>query len=136
MLRCLLIILTTVILAGCVRDGKTHYVDGRDHALTVRAEQEYFWKDDITLSFVASRLPDCSRVFPLTSVPKAEIVLSLHSAGNNVWNLRMGDRTWQFETQGCTQLPGVPLNALGDTIGNFTLLDQKLVYTPVKPPAQ
>ncbi|WP_109246582.1 hypothetical protein [Massilia glaciei] len=135
MLRMIGILLVPVLLAGCIRDGKTHYVEGREHSLTVRAEQEYFWKDEVTLTFVASRTPECTRVFPMTKVPRAEVALTLHTLGNDVWNVRLGERTWQFETQGCTQRAGPPKDALGDLVGTFTLRDKKLVYQPAKPAA-
>jgi hypothetical protein len=35
-----LILLAPLLLAGCVNESASYYIDGNEHALTVRAEQD------------------------------------------------------------------------------------------------
>ena len=70
-MRKTLIVMTPLLLAGCIKQSASYYVsDARDHAITVRAAQEYLWNQDITLTVVASHMPDCQRALKLQKVPK------------------------------------------------------------------
>jgi hypothetical protein len=125
-----LILLTPLLLAGCVNESASYYIDGNEHALSVRAEQERFWSKQVTLRLVAARLPECQRQLVLGKVPLADLDVELFAAGENVYTLRAGDQVWQVETQGCTRLPAPAQAALGQPLGAFRL-DQsgkKLVF--------
>lgn len=145
-MRKTLILLTTMLLAGCVNDSASYYIDGRDHALTIRREQDYFWRDRVKVSLVAARLPDCQRLHELTDIAHAERVKAeLFAAGDNLWNLRLDDRLWQIDTQSCTELTELqndPKADLGQPLGSFEVEDGKLVFTalpgaaPAEAPAQ
>ena len=121
-MRKTLIVLTPLLLAGCIKQSASYYVsDARDHAITVRAEQEYVWDQRISLTLVASRFPDCQRAIKLQKVPKPDVVVELFSSGENVFTVRSGDELKQFEMQGCTELPTPAPNAIGQAVGVFRL---------------
>ena len=123
-MRKTLIVLTPLLLAGCVKQSASYYVsDARDHAITVRAEQEYVWDQNISLTVVASRFPACQRAFKLDKVAAPEVVVELFTSGDNVFTVRSGDELKQFEMQGCVELPTPAPNAIGESVGVFRLGD-------------
>lgn len=124
-MRKTMILLMPLLLAGCIKQSASYYVsDARDHAITVRAEQEYVWDQNITLSIVAARFPDCQRLIRLQKVPQSEVVVELFSSGENVFTIRSGDELKQFEMQGCTELPTPAPNAIGQALGVFRLAEK------------
>jgi hypothetical protein len=141
MKRSILLLLTPLLLAGCIKESASYYIDGNQHALSLRAEQEYFWNDEVTVKTVAVRLPDCQRVFPVTTLPIDQFNVELFSGGDNVYSLRAGKQVWRFETQNCTQLTEPTPEELGTLVGTFKLdPDKKLVFEKnpdavVPPPA-
>ena len=135
-MRRILIVLTPLLLAGCIKDSASYYVDsGNDHALTVRAEQEYFWSDAITLTLVAARMPDCQRVFTLARVPAREVSVELFASGENIFTVRSGAEIVQVETQGCSQLAVPAEGVSGEAIGTFRLDDKKMTFERAAAPA-
>ena len=79
-----ILFLAPLLLAGCVDDSATYYIDGNQHALTVRAMQEHFWNKDITLDLIATRMPDCQRRIPLGQLPMSDIEIELFGSGENI----------------------------------------------------
>lgn len=123
-------ILTVVplfLLAGCVNDSATFYADGtREHTLTVRRQQEFFWKEDAQYTLMAARLPECQRAIPLGEMPLDGLEFELFASGDNVWSLRAGKYVWQVETQGCTLLAeGGNTTATGTKLGTFVAESKK-----------
>ena len=58
-MRKLLLLIPLLLLAGCIKQSASYYLsDARDHAISVRAEQEYLWDKHITLTVIANRLPE------------------------------------------------------------------------------
>jgi hypothetical protein len=130
-MRTPLILLAPLLLAGCVDESASYAIDGNDHALIVRAQQDRFWSDQVTLQVIASRMPDCQRQIALGTVPLADLDIALSANGDNVYTLRAGERQWQVETQGCTQLAAPAQAAAGQALGAFRLDDRKkLVFEP------
>jgi hypothetical protein len=131
-MRKTLIVLMAVFLAGCVDDSASYYIDGRDHSLTLRRQQSYFWKDEAAVSLVAARVPECQRLHRLTTAePAGELKAELFAAGDGTWNLRLGDQLWQAETSTCnslTELQNDPRADLGQLVGSFVVKDDKLVF--------
>ena len=121
-MRKTLLLLTPLLLAGCIKQAGSYAVsDARDHAITVRAEQEYFWDDNVTLTMVVSHFPDCQRAMPLAKAKKSDLAVELFSNGEGVYTLRSGSDVVQVDTQTCTQLPTPAPDALGDGVGVFSL---------------
>lgn len=131
-MRKLLLLTPLLLLAGCIKQSASYYLsDARDHAISVRAEQEYLWDKHITLTVIANRLPDCQRAMPLDKVMRDDVAVELFSLGDNVYTIRSGDQLVQFEMQGCTVLATPAPNALGQAVGVFRIGDgQKMAYEP------
>lgn len=135
-MRKALYLLTPLLLAGCVEESASYYISGTEHTLSVRASQEYFWDNSVTIKLVAARLPECQRQFPLTKAPMTDMDVELFSAGDNVYTVRVGAEVWQVETTACTQLPPPEPTAYGEPVGVFHLgEDKKLVFEKVAAPA-
>jgi hypothetical protein len=133
-MRKALLLLTPLLLAGCVQDSASYYINGNEHTLSVRATQDYFWDKSVTLQLVAARLPECQRQFPLTKAPLSDMDVELFTPGDNIYTVRVGSQVWQFETTTCTQLPEPAATAYGDPVGVFHMGDdKKMVFEPVAP---
>lgn len=122
------VLLAPLVLAGCIKDSASHYIDGNEHTLSVRVAQDYFWKDAVDVTVVAARWPDCQRQFAFGELPAAGIELELFAAGENVYSFRAGQRTWQLETRNCTLLPTPAPEALGEAVGVFRMGEEKFVF--------
>lgn len=140
MKRSTILLLTPLLLAGCVNQSTSYFIDGPSHSLTVRAEQEYFWNDALIVKMVAAHLPDCQRQFPMTTLPTADFQIELYGAGEHVYSLRVGKQVMRIETASCTRLPEPTAEELGDLLGTFKLDgEKKMVFvkaaTVATPPA-
>jgi len=130
-----LLLLTPLLLAGCIDNSATYYIEGNQHALSVRAMQEYFWKKEVTIDLLASRMPDCQRRIPLGALPLAEVEIELFESGENVYTLRAGEQAWRVETAGCSELQA-PDQVTGKPLGLFHLDEhKKLVFEKAEPEA-
>jgi hypothetical protein len=135
-MRKALLLLTPLLLAGCVEESASYYVSGNEHTLSVRATQEYFWDKTVTVKLVAARLPECQRQFNLAKVPLQELDGELFAAGDYIFPVRIGSQVWQVETTACTQLPEPAATGYGEPVGVFHLgEDKKLVFEKVAAPA-
>jgi hypothetical protein len=119
-----ILLLAPLLLAGCVDDSATYYIDGNQHALTVRAMQEYFWKKDITLDLLAARMPDCQRRISLGKLPISDVEIELFASGENVYTLRAGEQAWRVELEGCSEMEA-PEQVTGRPLGLFHLDEKK-----------
>lgn len=135
------IVLTPLLLAGCIKGSATYYINesSNDHVITVRAEQEFFWKKEMTLTLVASHMPECQRAFPMESVQLDEVSVELFSNGDDVYSVRSGGELMQIDTLSCAQLAEPKPNALGQAVGTFfidekTVTFEKAAATPAAPP--
>lgn len=135
-MRKTLILLTPLLLGGCIKQSASFYVsDTRDHAITVRAEQEYFWDDSITLTLVASRFPDCQRAMPLQQAPKEEVGVELFDAGEGIFTVRSGSEVLQVDSFNCTRLPEPAPDGFGEPVGVFRLGKDKMEFEQAAQPA-
>jgi hypothetical protein len=123
-MRYAIILFTPLLLAGCIKESASYYIDGNQHALSLRAEQDYFWTKQVTLKLVTARLPDCQRQVVLGEVPVAGLAVELFANAENTYALRANGKVWQVETVGCTQLEA-PQGALGQPLGTFRLDEGK-----------
>ncbi|MBD8532081.1 MULTISPECIES: hypothetical protein [unclassified Massilia] len=128
-------LLAPLLLAGCVDGSATYYINGNQHALTVRALQEYFWSKEVTLDVLASRMPDCQRRIPLGKLPMADVEIELFESGENTYTLRAGDEAWRVETATCSELEA-PEQVTGKPLGLYHLDENnKLVFENAEPEA-
>jgi hypothetical protein len=134
MKRSTILFLIPLLLAGCVKQSASYYIDGPNHSLTLRAEQEYFWSDQVGVKMVAAHMPECQRQFPMTTLPVADLVVELYSGGENVYSLRIGKQVMRIETQGCTRLTEPSTAELGERLGIFKLnAEKKMVFEQAAP---
>jgi hypothetical protein len=131
------IVLTPLLLAGCIKGSATYYIDenSNDHVISVRAEQEYFWKKDMTLTLVTSHMPECQRAFPMDSVTLDEVSVELFSNGDDVYSVRSGGELIQIDTLTCTQLDEPKPTALGQPVGIFFIDEKTVVFEKAAAPA-
>ncbi|HWJ95461.1 MAG TPA: hypothetical protein VNT33_12100 [Telluria sp.] len=124
-----LLFLFPLLLAGCVNDSASYYIDGNDHTLTLRAEQDRFWEKMVTLRLITARLPDCQRQVELGRVPQDGLDVELLANGDNIYTLRAGEQAWQVDAQNCTPL-AAPQQPGGQPVGAFRFSGDKLVFVP------
>lgn len=123
----LFVLLTPLLLAGCINDSATYYINGSDHALTLRATQQRFWNKDVTLELIATRMPDCQRRIALGAMPAADTEIELFGTNDNVFLLRAGADVWRIDTGTCSELEA-PEQVQGEPLGLFEFYDGKLVF--------
>lgn len=133
-MRKILLPMMALLLTGCVNDSASYYIDGRDHALTVLRAQRYFWSDAVTLTLVVARLPDCQRRHALTQAPAASVNIDVFASGDASWTLRSGSTLWRVDTATCTS-GAAGADALGERVGSFKVMDQKLRFAIDRPAA-
>jgi len=123
-----LLLLTCLTLAGCTSATATYRIDGADQTLSVRANQDYFWSDTLTVGMVTARMPDCQRQIDLGKMPKADFDVEIFDSGDDVYTVRAGDKMLQFNIQTCTALgePGDGVSGL--PVGNFKFDKKELVF--------
>jgi hypothetical protein len=129
MKRSTLLLLTPLLLAGCIQQSASYYIDGPNHSLTVRAEQAYFWNNDVVVKLVAAHMPECQRLFPMTTLAAADFAIELYAGGENVYSVRVGKQVMRVETQGCTRLTEPTTEELGERLGTFRFDgDKKMIF--------
>lgn len=132
-MRNLLLLLTPLLLAGCINESASYTLDGRDHGLTLIVTQDYFWSKGADVRVIASRLPDCQRQFNLGKTPLADLNVELFSTGEERFLLRAGEDMWQVETQGCSQTGAPTGDVKAQPLGVFHFdADKKLVFEPAE----
>lgn len=119
------LLLTPLLLTGCVNDSASYVIDTSDHAIIVMVTQDYFWSKQAGLRVIASRLPDCQRQFDFGKVDMNGLNVELFSTGEESFLLRAGDEMWQVETRGCTRLPEPSADVQAQPIGIFHFDDRK-----------
>jgi hypothetical protein len=135
-MRNALLLLTPLLLTGCIKETATYFIEGNQHAISVRARQDYFWSKQVELRVVAARMPDCQRQLVLGKLPIADLQVELFASAENAYTLRAGEQLLQVETGGCTQLEAPAADALGQPLGVFRLDDHnKLVFEQAAQPA-
>lgn len=129
-MRKILLATLPLLLTACVNDSATYYVDGtNNHTLSLRRQQDYFWTDNVRLTLLAARLPECQRQIPLGDALRDDVEMEVFASGENRWTLRSGEQVWQVETQGCS-LIGETGPATGEKVGTFKLDGDKLLFEP------
>jgi len=129
MKRSALFLLLPFALAGCMQETASYMADGAEHAISLRAEQDYFWSDAVVLKMVVSNLPDCQRQFPMTTVNTNGIDVELYGAGEGVYSMRVGAQVMRVDMRSCTRLTEPTAQELGQRVGAFKIgPNKKLVF--------
>ncbi|MCK6382913.1 MAG: hypothetical protein L6Q52_01020 [Rhodocyclaceae bacterium] len=130
-----------LLLAGCMNESATCYLDGREQSLTLQAKQPWFWEQRVELEVVMSHLPGCQRRSPLESAMPAEIALEVFrpEAGEfsePILILRQGGRYYALglancELQAFKASPQKP----GSLLGAFRMEGRQLKFKAAPSPA-
>jgi hypothetical protein len=120
-----LLLLTSLMLAGCVNQSASYSAAANAGDLTVVVTQDYFWSKKAALRLIAARLPDCQRQIDLGKAPLADLNVELFSTGEEKFLLRVGEAMWQVETANCSQLPPPTGDVQAQPIGVFHLDGKK-----------
>ena len=131
-MRRLGLLLVPLLLVGCVNGSATYYVTPKqnEHTLSLRMIQDYVWKQEVELTLVAARLPDCQRQLKLGALPVDEAIVELFQASDFVYNLRAGTQLWQVDTETCSLQAAPKPNQLGTPLGVYMLDKNKVVFEP------
>jgi hypothetical protein len=114
-----LTVLSCLVLAGCTSATATYRIDGADQSLSLRANQDYFWSDAMTVSMITARMPDCQRRIDLGKMPKADFDVEVFDSGEDIYTVRAGEQLWQVNIQTCTNLGEPTAGVAGLPVGNF-----------------
>lgn len=129
-MRKILLATLPLLLTACARDSATYYVDdSNQHTLSLRRDQDYFWSDNVRLTLVAARLPECQRQIPMGDMLRDEVEMEVFASGDRNWSLRSGEQVWRVETQGCS-LVSETAPATGEKVGMFKVDGGKLLFEP------
>lgn len=126
-----------VLLSGCVNDGTSVKIDGREHALSLLREQPLFWEKRANLYLIVARMPDCQRRHELRPAAigpnfRAEV----YSPGPNTFIIRQGRYLYLVESETCAGfqvLKEEPPTGLGIELGAFNIRNDELVFSLAKP---
>jgi len=132
----LLPLLSLPLLSGCINDAAAYRIDGREHAISVSREQNFFWEKTVKFAVIAARLPECQRIHLLDAAPRNTKV-ELWQPGPGTFVLKQGNSYFLTETQTCKgfqKLEGAPQEGMGDKMGVFEEKGERFVFTPEAKP--
>lgn len=124
------ILVSCLLLAGCVNDTASYAIDSNQHALIVKVDQDYFWSDGVAVSVIATRLPDCQRMHRLEPESLTNFELDVYAAGDNNYIVRTAYQAWQVETETCERKLDAAAIEPGERLGGFKFVEKKLVFVP------
>lgn len=120
--------LACIALAGCTSATATYRIDGADQTLSVRANQDYFWSNVMTVGMITARMPDCQRKIDLGKMPKTDFDIEIFDSGDDIYTVRAGEQLWQVNIQTCTNLGEPKAGVAGLPVGNFKFENKELVF--------
>jgi hypothetical protein len=100
------LLVCSLFFAGCIDDSASYQIGGSDHALTLIRMQPYFWQEDIEVSMVVTRLPECQRRHPLDRGGLGGASIELYETDAQKFLLREGKQWYSIESENCS-LEGV-----------------------------
>jgi hypothetical protein len=120
--------LACIALTGCTSATATYRIDGADQTLSVRANQDYFWSDVLTVGMITARMPDCQRKIDLGKMRQADFDVEVFDSGEDIYTVRAGEQLWQVNIQTCTNLGEPKEGVAGLPVGNFKFENKALVF--------
>lgn len=110
-----------LLLAGCIDDSASFAIGAHDHALSLIREQRYFWEDEVELSLVVTRLPDCQQRHSLESVAAAGLKIQLYETDSQTYLLRQNKNWYAADSDTCSMSVVEPPKeaAQGTLLGAF-----------------
>jgi hypothetical protein len=117
--------LLACLLGGCADNSASYTASGASDTVTIHNEQPLFWSDELELTLIASRLPDCQRRFHLASMAAPDVDIELFAGTDQGWIVRLDKQLWQVDTQTCNATPVAATAVLGERLGAFKVDDDK-----------
>ncbi|MDR0703151.1 MAG: hypothetical protein LBF61_12285 [Azoarcus sp.] len=135
--RAFVLLATLPYLAACENEAVSMMIDGRNHALVLVREQQYFWRDTVEQSLIASRLPDCQRKVKIRPGRTTMTPLEVYETGEMLWALHQGGQWYLASTEECrVQDWHKPADqSPGQARGRFEMRGGKVVFTPAPSPS-
>ncbi|NCS65140.1 MAG: hypothetical protein COS39_06520 [Hydrogenophilales bacterium CG03_land_8_20_14_0_80_62_28] len=136
-LRIAIISLVPLTLSGCVNDTASYMIDGdRNHAITLTRSQKWFWSDQVFVSVLAARQPECMGGLEIPEAPGGEAI-ALHQAPEEypepIYILDVAGNHYAISTDSCRVQKFVTAPAdLGPVIGSFKTVNGKFQYVAGK----
>lgn len=132
LLRRVIPLLLLPMLVACINDGAAYIIDGPRYALSVVREQNLFWENNVKLSVVVSRLPDCQRKHVIGKFP-VSASMELWQPGPGTYIFKIGSRMFVTETRSCqgfAEMTEDPPGGMGDRVGLFSTKGGVFTFTP------
>jgi hypothetical protein len=125
------LLLSALLLAGCVKEPAGYQIQGGNHSLTVERNKPYFWSDGWELDLVVTRYPDCQRRYPLKKASDRKFRIDLYSPQPGVFIFNQGNRWYVAETLNCgmQQFEEEP-PAPGEYLGTFREKNEAFAFQP------
>ncbi|MEZ5616137.1 MAG: hypothetical protein R3E35_13090 [Rhodocyclaceae bacterium] len=139
-MKLLILALPALLLAGCMNESATFYLDGREQSLTLQAKQPWFWDQKVDLELVMSRLPDCQRRSRLGTAMPAGIALEVFRPEKGVYAepiliLRQGGRHYALGLANCdAQAFKAAPQKPGALLGTFRMEGSRLRFVDAPAP--
>lgn len=122
------------LLSACV-DDRIAYEAGNGQIFTLIREQPLFWKKEVNLYLVVSRLPDCMRRHTLGQTG-TDTRFELWQYRPDTFILKFDNRMVATETRTCEgleQLQAPPADGLGTLLGTYGQGAEKFGFIPASP---
>jgi len=130
----MLLTLPLPLLAGCFQDTASYSLGARDHAITLVRNQTFPWQSSVSVSVVATRMPECNGGGEIKDVPEdAEYVLyqAPDEYPEPIMLLETDERVFAVSTQSCRlqEFEEAP-DKMGQKLGTFMVKADKFQFVP------
>lgn len=127
--------LLPLLLAGCVNDTASYLIEGsKEHTIMLHRVQEWLWRDTVSLTVAASRMPECRGGIEIKDVPRSarpELYQAPPEYAEPIYILKIDDRHWAISTLSCrVQAFDEAPARLGTRLGVFEEKAGKFAFNP------
>ncbi|MCX7673224.1 MAG: hypothetical protein N2Z63_06455 [Thiobacillaceae bacterium] len=131
------IALAALLTTGCVNDTASYLIEGsREHTIMLHRVQNWIWQDNLTLTVVARRMPDCQGGLDIKGVPRRvrpELYAAPPEYAEPIYILKLGKRHYAVSTLSCrVQAFKEPPAELGHKLGVFAEKNGRFAFHPAK----
>jgi len=131
------LILSLVVLTGCLQDSASYSFAEKDHAITLIRNQQWFWQDSLEVEVVILRLPECNgggRILDLTRDSKIRLYQAPAEYAEPMFILKAGKRAFAIGDRSCRFEPFKEMpDDLGVKLGIFKEVDGQFRFVPAEP---
>lgn len=100
-MRWIILVLASLVLAGCKSETASFLLAGSDAALTLERRKPYFWSEGWELEMVVRNNPECQRRHKLKEVGNNAARVDVFMADATVFILRQGKRWYVTDLKSC-----------------------------------